>query len=60
MLLGLNEKHRFVKLVVIEFEDLAKIYYLLYVFFEENHNCPYFVNQRPDSDRGVLLAVSRE
>jgi len=47
MFLGLNERGHFVKLVVIKFEDLAEIYYLLYDVFEENRNCPYFENQRP-------------
>jgi len=47
MFLGLNERDHFVKLVVIKFEDLAEIYYLLYDVFEENRNCPYFENQRP-------------
>ena len=59
MLLSLNETDHFVKLVVIKFEDLAEIYYLLYVVFEENRNCPYFGNQRLGSDQGVLLKVSR-
>jgi hypothetical protein len=47
MALGLREEAHFVKLVVIRFEDLAKIYYLLYVVFRENRNCPYFANRRP-------------
>lgn len=47
VVLGLREEAHFVKLVVIRFEDLAKIYYLLYVVFGENRNCPCFTSRRP-------------
>jgi hypothetical protein len=58
VVLGLHEMAHFVELVVIKFEDLAEIYYLLCVVFGENHNCPYFVNRRPGLDLGVPPAVS--
>lgn len=39
------------------FVDSVVIYYLLYDVSRENHNCPYFVTQKLDSDQVVQLEV---